>query len=58
MWKTAALIGYNLFALTGMFFYGVKLRGKRLTAGQMTKKPEQLGTLNLFIQGSKHGVYL
>jgi hypothetical protein len=53
-WKFGMFVGYNAVALSGMYFYGVKLRGKRVEPS--LKNNKQLTIPRLFSKGVQHGV--
>lgn len=55
-WKFALFIGYNAAALVGTYFYGVKLRGKRVPPSIKNLKALSIG--KLFSKGVQHGVFL
>lgn len=53
-WKFGIFLGYNAAALVGIYFYGVKLRGKRVQPS--LKNLKTLSIDKLFVKGVKHGV--
>lgn len=54
LWKFGLFVGYNAVSLTGMYFYGVRLRGKRLEPS--LQHTRQLTVAALFRRGLTHSV--
>lgn len=54
LWKFGLFIAYNGAALAGMYFYGVKLRGKRMEPSLLNR--EKYTIANLFSRGVQHSV--
>ncbi len=54
LWKFGLFVSYNAVALAGMYFYAVKLRGKRVTPSLANRSKFTIS--NLLSQGTKHGV--
>lgn len=54
LWKIGVVVGYHGFALAGMYYYAMKLRGKRVEPS--FKNRHQLTVINMFRKGSVHAV--
>lgn len=55
-WKFGLFVSYNALSLVGMYFYGVKLRGKRVAPSFANR--DKLTIANLFSKGMQHGVHV
>lgn len=56
LWKVGLFVGYNGLALTGMCYYAMKLRGKRVQPS--LKNKHNLTVFNMFRKGSIHAVII
>jgi hypothetical protein len=56
LWKIGLFVGYHGFALTGMYYYAMKLRGKRVKPSFNNR--HALTVINMFRKGSLHAVLL
>ena len=54
LWKIGLFVGYHGFALTGMYYYAMKLRGKRVEPS--LKNRHNLTVFKMFRKGSVHAV--
>lgn len=54
LWKFGLFVGYNAVSLAAMYFYGVRLRGRRLEPSLQNNS--QLTVANLFRRGLTHSV--
>lgn len=54
LWKFGLFVGYNAASLAAMYFYGVRLRGKRLEPSLQNNG--QLTVARLFRRGLTHSV--
>lgn len=54
LWKFGVFVIYNAFSLTGMYFYGVKLRGLR--APPTLNNRNAYSITKLFSKGVQHSV--
>lgn len=54
LWKFGIFVSYNALSLVGMYYYGAKLRGKRVPPSFANR--DKFTIANLLSKGFQHGV--